>query len=263
MSARTIAILNQKGGVGKTTTALNLGAALQQNGKTVLLLDLDQQGSLTTSAGLVPEELDRTVYNSLSQYADTKVKMPLSLGSLVLRTPAGLDLIPANIELAGLDLELVGAYNREYILSRALEPLRGRYDYILLDCPPSLSLLVVNALTAANELLIPMQADYLAAKGVKLLLDSIETMSERLNPKLKITGILITMADQRTGHTRQIIELTRYNFQDKVRVFETLIKTNVRLKEAPITGKSILDYDPKSEAAQAYRALAVEVENGR
>lgn len=261
MSARVIAILNQKGGVGKTTTALNLGAALAQNGKTVLLLDLDQQGSLTTSAGIVPEELDRTVYNSLSQHADIKIKMPMLLSGLIRPTPAGLDLIPANIELAGLDLELVGAYNREHILSRALAPLRDRYDYIVMDCPPSLSLLVVNALTAATEILIPMQADYLAAKGVKLLLESIEAMSERLNPTLKITGILITMADQRTGHTKQIIELTRSNFLGKVNVFETVIKANVRLKEAPITGKSILDYEPKSEAAAAYRALAGEVEH--
>lgn len=263
MSARVIAISNQKGGVGKTTTALSLGAALQQNGKTVLLLDLDQQGSLTTSAGLVPEELDQTIYTSLSQHADSKVKIPLSLTRLVTRAPAGMDIIPANVELANLDLELVGAYNREYILKTALKPLRDRYDYILVDCPPSLSLLVVNALAAADEVLIPLQADYLAAKGVKLLLESIETMRARLNPALKITGILITMADQRTSHTRQIIEIARSNFENQVRVFETVIKTNVRLKETPMTGKSILDYDPKGDAAAAYRALAVEVEHAR
>jgi chromosome partitioning protein len=263
MSARVIGILNQKGGVGKTTTTLNLGAALQQNGNTVLLLDLDQQGSLTTSCGLVPEELDQTIYNSLSEFADPKIKMPLSLSRLITTTPAGLELIPANIELAALDLELTRAYSREHILKRALEPLRARYDYILLDCAPSLSLLVVNALTAANEIIIPLQADYLAAKGLKLLLESIEAATSHLNPDLKITGILITMADHRTGHTKQIIELTRSNFSGDIKVFDTMIKNSVRLKEAPMYGQSILQYDPKSGAAEAYMALALEVQNGR
>ncbi len=258
---RIIAIANQKGGVGKTTTTLNLGAALTERGRRVLAVDLDQQGSLTMSAGLDPEALEETVYTVLSSHADPKEKHPAPLGGVIQPTStAGLDLAPANIELAALDLELTRAYNREQILKGALAPLRERYDYILLDCPPSLGLLVVNALTAADEVLIPLQADYLATKGVRLLLDSIEAVTTRLNPALRIAGILLTLADQRTGHTRQIIDLTRTSFEGQVRVFETLIRMDVRLKEAPITGASILAYDPRGEAAATYRRLAEEVE---
>lgn len=260
--ARTIAIANQKGGVGKTTTALNLGAALAERGRRVLTVDLDQQGSLTMSAGLDPEALDETIYCVLSSHADPKEKHPAPLAGIIRESgTSGLHLAPANIELAALDLELTRAYNREHILKQVLAPLRDCYDYLLLDCPPSLGLLVVNALTAADEIIIPLQADYLATKGVKLLLDTIEAVASRLNPALRITGILLTLADQRTGHTRQIIDLTRTSFAGQVRVFDTLIKMNVRLKEAPITGASVLSYDPASEAAAAYRRLAEEVEH--
>jgi len=257
---RVIAIANQKGGVAKTTTALNLGAALAEQGQRVLLVDLDQQGNLTMASGFDPDGLDETVYTILSSHADPKEKRPPPLAEVVQRTGTpGLDLVPANIDLAALDLELTRAYNREHILKGALAPLRERYDYILLDCPPSLGLIVVNALTAADEVIIPLQADYLATRGVKLLLDSIEAVVARLNPALRITGILLTLADQRTSHTRQIIDLTRANFAGTVPVFDTLIKMSVRLKEAPITGTSILAYDPTGEAATAYRRLADEV----
>lgn len=261
---RVIALANQKGGVAKTTTTLNLGAALAERGRRVLVVDLDQQGSLTMSAGLEPDELDETIYTVLSSHADPKEKRPSTLATVVHHTKTErLDLVPANIELAALDLELTRAYSREYILKGALEPLGETYDYILLDCPPSLGLLVVNALTAADEVLIPLQADYLATKGVKLLLDSIEAVIEKLNPHLRIAGIVLTLADQRTSHTREVIERTRATFAGRVRVFETLLKMNVRLKEAPITGASILTYDPTSAAATAYRDLAEEVEHAR
>ncbi len=259
---RVIAVANQKGGVAKTTTTLNLGAALAERGRRVLIVDLDQQGSLTMSAGLDPDALEDTIYTVLSSHADPKEKSPRALATIVAPTgAAGLDLAPANIELAALDLELTRAYNREHILKAALAPLRSSYDYLLLDCPPSLGLVVVNALTAADEVIIPLQADYLATKGVKLLLESIEAVTEKLNPRLRITGIVLTLADQRTTHTREIIERTRTTFAGQLRVFETLMKMNVRLKEAPITGESILAYDPKSAAAEAYRALAEEVEH--
>lgn len=261
--SRVIAIANQKGGVGKTTTALNMGAALAERGQNVLVVDLDQQGSLTISAGLNPDELSETVYTILSSFADPKQKNPVPLESVVTATSAErLYLVPSNIELAALDLELTRAYNREFVLKRALAPLRDTYDFILLDCPPSLGLLVINALTAADEVLIPLQADYLATKGVKLLRDTIEAVTAQLNPTLKITGILLTLADQRTSHTRQIIDLTRTTFDGVVPVFETLIKLNVRLKEAPITGQSILAYNPTSDAAASYRQLAEEVVHG-
>ena len=259
---RIIAIANQKGGVGKTTTALNLGAALAERGRRVLIIDLDQQGSLTISAGLNPDELSETVYTVISSHADPKERNPIPLASVIHEIPnSPLHLVPANIELAALDLELTRAYNRESVLKRAVTPLRDQYNYILLDCPPALSLIVVNALTAADEIIIPLQADYLATKGVKLLLDTIDAVTTQLNPELRITGILLTLADQRTSHARQIIELTRTTFADKVRVFNTLVKVNVRLKEAPITGQSILAYDPTSDAATAYRAFAEEVEH--
>ncbi len=260
--ARVLAIANQKGGVGKTTTALNLGAALVERSRNVLLIDLDQQGSLTISAGLNPDELNETIYTVLSSFADPKIKQPTQLASIIQHLPEiGADFAPANIELAALDLELTSAYSREHILKRALTPVRDQYDYILLDCPPSLGLIVVNALTAADEIIVPLQTDYLATKGVKLLMDTIDVITSQLNPDLRIAGIVLTQADQRTSHTRQIIDLTRSAFADHVRVFNTLIKLSVRLKEAPITGQSILSYDPTSEAASAYRQLAEEVEH--
>lgn len=258
-----VAVANQKGGVGKTTTTLNLGAALAELGQRVLLVDLDQQGSLTISAGINPEGLSDTIYTTLSSFADPKIKQPTSLRSIIHPISSmQLDLAPANIELAALDLELTRAYNREHILKRALEPIRAAYDYIILDCPPSLGLIVINALTAANTVIIPLQTDYLATKGVKLLMDTIEAVMAQLNPSLQIGGILLTQADQRTTHTRQIIDLARSSFADSVPVFQTLVKLSVRLKEAPIAGQSILTYDSSGEAARAYRQLATEVVHG-
>lgn len=259
---RVIAIANQKGGVGKTTTTLNLGAALAELGRRVLIVDLDQQGSLTMSAGLDPDTLDQTIYNVLSSHADPKEKKPMPASKVIHQPDSvpNLQLIPANIELAALDLELTRAYNRESVLKRALQPVKAEYDYILLDCPPSLGLLVVNALSAADEVLIPLQADYLATKGVKLLLDSIEAVTAQLNPTLRIAGIVLTLADIRTAHTSQVIDLTRNSFAGNIKVFDTLVKMDVRLKEAPITGQSVLQYDTKSKAATAYRELAQELE---
>jgi chromosome partitioning protein len=256
---KIIAISNQKGGVGKTTTTLSLGAAIAEQGKRVLLVDLDQQGSLTLSAGFDPENFEETIYDVLSSYADVKQKNPHQVTAILQSIAENLDLIPANGELAALDLELDRTYNREHILRRALEVVKERYDYILLDCPPSLSLLVVNALTASSDVIIPLQADYLATKGVKRLLEIIEAVQRQLNPQLRIDGILLTMADQRTAHAKEVIESTREKFEGQIRVFDVVIKMSVRLKESPVSGQSILSYDPTSEAAIAYRKLAKEV----
>jgi chromosome partitioning protein len=256
-----IAISNQKGGVGKTTTTMNLGAALAEQGKRVLLVDLDQQGSLTHSAGYDPDNFEETIYTILASYADMRQRNPRPITAVIQHIGTNLDLVPANGELAAIDLEIERAIQREHILRRALAVVQSGYDYILLDCPPSLSLLVVNALNAADNVIIPLQADYLATKGVKRLLEIIETVQARLNPTLRIDGILLTMADQRTAHAREVIQSTRAKFNSQLKVFTTVIKQSVRLKESPISGRSILQYDPTSEAAAAYRQLAKEVIN--
>ena len=254
-----IAISNQKGGVGKTTTTMNLGAALAEQGRRVLLVDLDQQGSLTHSAGYNPDALDTTIYTILSSHADMRQRNPTPITAAIQPISTNLDLVPANGELAAIDLEIERAFERELILRRALAIIYDRYDYILLDCPPSLSLLVVNALTAANEVLVPLQADYLATKGIKRLLDIISAVQARLNPGLHINGILLTMADQRTAHARDTIQWAHGELGDRLHVFSAVIKQSVRLKESPITGQSILQYDPHGEAATAYRQLAQEI----
>jgi len=261
-----IAVANQKGGVGKTTTTMNLGAALAELGKHVLLVDLDQQGNLTMYTGVTdPDEMlevEKTLYAVLSSHADPK-KTPQPATSIIRNISNHLDLLPANGELGALDLELVNSYSRESILKRALEPLKNAYDFILLDCPPDLSLIVVNALACANSVLIPLQAEYLATRGVQRLVRIVTFVQQQLNTKLSIAGIVITMADQRTTHTKQIIQATRDSFNEQIKIFNTVVKTSVRLKEAPASGGSILEYDPKGEASIAYRELAKElVENG-
>ena len=264
--ARVIAIANQKGGVGKTTTTLSLGAALAESGKKVLLVDLDQQGSLGISVGINPDALDKTVYNVLRSYADIQdddddePKLPMS--TIVHHVDSiNVDIAPANIDLAALELELINVYKREDVLRSALKVPRTEYDYILLDCPPSLGLLVVNALTAADEVVIPLQAHYLATRGVRQLLKSISKARSRLNESLRVTGILLTMVDPRTSHNRQVIDSIRSTYDGKVKVFDTVIRASVRVQEAPIGGKSILEYDPQGAVSKSYRQLAEEVEN--
>lgn len=261
MTAKVYAIANQKGGVGKTTTTRNLGDALRERKKRVLLVDLDQQGSLTAYCGVTPEKLDTTIYNVFASYVDLS-REPMLLAPVIKHIEDNLDLVPANEELAALDLELIQAYSREQILQKALAPILEQYDYILLDCPPNLSLLVVNALVTATNVIVTLQTDYLATRGVSRLLKIVGAVQARLNPHLNISGILLTMADQRTGHTRDIIKRTRANFEGKVKVFNVITKMSVRLKDAPVVGQSILTYDSESEAAQSFRQLAEEVEHG-
>ncbi len=251
--AQIIAIANTKGGVGKTTTTINHGAGLFKLGKRVLLVDLDPQSALTASMGLNPGKLTRSVYNVLIGDG-TKVN------DIIQKSERGPDVLPATIDLSAAELELVSELGRESILRDALAAVKGKYDYILIDCNPSLGLLTVNALVAADGVIIPMQCEYLAMRGLQLLLRSIERVRLKLNPKLKITGILPTMFNARTTHSNEVLEETRRTFGDKV--FDVVIKDSVRFKEAPFNMMSILDFAPNHEGAHAYRKLAEVIING-
>lgn len=252
---RLIAIANQKGGVGKTTTTLNLGAALAERGKRVLLVDLDPQGSLTLALGLDVDSLRNTIYTALLAIVQGE---DVSLDIIRQATASGMDLLPANIELSQAELDLTREPLGIYALRDALKEAHG-YDYILIDCPPSLGILTANALAAAREVIIPLQADYLALKGVDLLLKTIVKIQRRANPDLTVSGIALTLADLRTLHAREVVEAARASFTN-VPIFNSIIPANVRLKEAPLTGQSILAYASDSPGAQGYRALAQEVD---
>lgn len=255
-----IAIANQKGGVGKTTTAVSLSGALQEMGHRVLLLDLDPQGSATLSLGIDPEGVPQTIYDVLR--ATMEEQPAPALVDVVRATEAGFDLVPANLELAGAELDLFRAPLGELILREALEPVRAAYEYIIIDCSPTLGLLVVNALSAADQVLIPVQADYLALKGVSLLMRTINTVQRKINRNLVVGGVLLTLADTRTIHTREVIQTAHEALAEKVHVYEPVIKVNVRVKEAPVAGQTILRYAPNSNVADAYRQLAREVARG-
>ena len=253
-----ICIANQKGGVGKTTTVAALAEGLSEHGKRVLLIDWDPQACLTISMGLNPDNVKRTGYDVLAAVIggerDTKIKDVVSPTS-----DPNIYLVPSNIELAQAQLDLVDAANRETILNEMLRGVRQSYDYILIDCLPSLGLLTINALTAADEVIIPLQADFLAMKGLVRLLTTIIRVKENLNSSLNIAGILFTMTSSRTLHSKEVMEVTRRAFGDRIRIYDAIIPTSVRFKEAPAAGKSILTYAPKSEGAGAYRLLTEEV----
>jgi len=253
-----ICVANQKGGVGKTTTAAALAEGLSERGKRILLIDWDPQACLTITMGLNPDNIKRTGYDVLA--AIINGRKGLSLEDVISSTSdPNIALVPASIELAQAQLDLVDAANRESVLSEMLRDMRRSYEYILIDCLPSLGLLTVNALTAADEVLIPLQADFLAMKGLVRLLATIIQVKEKLNPPLNIAGILFTMSSSRTLHSKEVIGVTRRAFGDRIRIFDAIIPTSVRFKEAPAAGKSILTYAPKSEGASAYRLLTEEV----
>lgn len=254
---RVIAISNQKGGVGKTTTTINLGAALRERGRKVLLIDLDPQASLTLALGLSADNLERTIYTAMLAAVNGE---QISTDGLLQRTGAGLDLIPANIELSQAELDLTREPLGVYALRDCLAACADGYDYVLLDCPPSLGILNANALSAADEVIIPLQADYLALKGVDLLLNTIAKVRKRANTELRVRGILLTMADLRTLHAREVIDAVRATFGPTHPVFEIIVQASVRLKEAPLIGQSVLAYASDSQAAEAYRALAQEID---
>ena len=253
-----ICIANQKGGVGKTTTTAALAEGLSDHNKRVLLIDWDPQASLTITMGFNPHNLNHTVYSVLA--ATLKNTGSPQIHDVIIGTSdPNIDLVPANIELSQAELDLVSAFTRELMLKEILQPVRGSYDFILVDCLPSLGLLTVNALSAADEVIIPLQADFLAMKGLTLMLDTIIRVKDRINPALEISGILFTMTHSRTLHSREVIEVTKRAFGDKIRVFDTLIPASVRFKEAPAAGRSILTYAAKSEGANAYRLFTQEV----
>ncbi len=250
-SARVVALANQKGGVGKTTTVINLGAALAELGEKILIVDFDPQGGCALGLGIEPSGLDVSVYNAL-------LDRSLDVEEVVLKTSVpNVELLPSNIDLAAAELMLVQEVAREQTLMRLLAPLRLNYSFILIDCPPSLGLLTINALTAADGVLIPLECEYYALRGMALLMDSIERIRERLNPRLHIDGIVATMVDPRTLHTREVLARVKEAFGP--RLFETIIRKTIRFAEAPVAGEPILTYAPSSPGAVAYRSLAKEV----
>jgi chromosome partitioning protein len=254
---RVFCIANQKGGVGKTTTTVNLGAALQEMGREVLLIDLDPQGSLGMAFGLDADSLQYSVYDVL--LSTIREDEERSFAEIIMRLEIGLSLAPANITLAAAEVDLSRATMGELVLREAISPLLGKYDDILIDCPPNLGLLTINALSAAHQVIIPLQADYLAMKGVDLLTQTIDLVQRKINPHLVVAGILMTMADMRTAHSREVILTTQETLEHRVHVFSSVVRTHVRVKEAPVAGKSVLAYAPTSQAAQAYRELAREI----
>lgn len=249
--ARVIAMCNQKGGVGKTTSTINLGAALAEYGRRVLLVDFDPQGALSVGLGVQPHELDQTIYNAIMERS-------VSAQDVLHKTSIdGMHLLPSNIDLSAAEVQLVAEVGREHSLMRVLKPLVGEYDYVLVDCQPSLGLLTVNALTAADSVIIPLECEFFSLRGVALLMDTIDKVRERLNPDLDIVGILATMFDARTLHSKEVMARVVEAFGEIV--FDTVINRTVRFPETTVAGTPITQWAPKSAGAEAYRQLAREV----
>ena len=247
---RTIAVANQKGGVGKSTTAINLSACLAEQGKKVLTIDMDPQGNTTSGLGVDKNEVEDTLYELLVGQSDVEK-------TIVKDVVENVDLIPSNVNLSGAEIELVGIDNKEYILKEITDKIKNNYDYIIIDCPPSLNMLTINALTAATSVLVPIQCEYYALEGISQLIHTIDLVQERLNPNLKIDGVVFTMYDARTNLSSDVVDTVKENLN--ATVYQTIIPRNVRLAEAPSHGLPINLYDAKSSGAESYRNLAKEI----
>ncbi|XIL90124.1 ParA family protein [Enterococcus faecium] len=248
--AQIISVANQKGGVGKTTTTVNLGACLASLGKKVLLVDMDAQGNATSGVGIRKPDVTRDIYDVLVN------ELPIDEATLITEHE-NLSIVPATLQLAGAEIELTSMMARESRLKGSLAEVSSHYDYILIDCPPSLGHLTINSFTASDSILIPVQCEYYALEGLSQLLNTVRLVQKHFNPELEIEGVLLTMYDARTNLGNEVVEEVRKYFREKV--YETIIPRNIRLSEAPSHGKPIIDYDPRSRGAEVYQALAKEV----
>ena len=247
---RTIVIANQKGGVGKTTTSINLSAALAEQGQKVLVIDMDPQGNTTSGLGVEKDEVENTVYELLLVECTIQECMQKEIFE-------NLSILPANINLAGAEIELISAENKEYLLKNTLDEVKDQYDFIIIDCPPSLNLLTINSMCAGDTVLVPIQCEYYALEGLSQLMHTIDLVKERLNPNLEMEGVVFTMYDARTNLSLQVVESVKNNLNQKV--YKSIIPRNVRLAEAPSYGMPITKYDKRSTGAESYRLLAEEV----
>lgn len=251
---KVIAIANQKGGVGKTTTAINLSASLAAKGKTVLVIDTDPQGNTTSGFGVEKNDIEKTIYELMLGECSIKE-------CILKDVIPGVSIIPSNVNLAAAEIELIGIERKEFILKNEVDWVRADYDYIIIDCPPSLSMLTINAMTTADSVLVPIQCEYYALEGLSQLIHTVNLVKERLSPDLNMEGVVFTMYDSRTNLSMQVVDNVKANISHKV--FKTLIPRNIRLAEAPSYGQPISIYDPKSAGAEAYMALADEIIGGR
>ena len=247
---RIIAIANQKGGVGKTTTAINLSSSLASMGKKVLSLDMDPQGNMTSGLGVDKDEVEKTVYDLI--IGNAEVEECICKDAL-----DNIDVLPSNINLSAAEIELIGVENKEYILKNEIDKIKDNYDFIIIDCPPALSMLTINAMTTADSVIVPIQCEYYALEGLSQLIHTIELVKERLNPNLEIEGVVFTMYDARTNLSLEVVENVKSNLNRTI--YKTIIPRNVRLAEAPSHGMSINQYDSRSTGAESYRMLAAEV----